>query len=145
MATADREAALAALRHDLVILADYVEQTSGGDAVKIQSAGMDVRADHTPVGQLAQVGNFSLTMGDNAGEVDGHWDPVRGSKAYELQFCTADPSLAANWHAGKTAGSSKTTVTGQTSGSRVWLRVRAKAPKDENDGPWSQPATVIVP
>jgi hypothetical protein len=26
-----------------------------------------------------------------------------------------------------------------------WVRVRAKAPKDENDGAWSQPAMKIVP
>ena len=35
------------------------------------------------------------------------------------------------------------TITGLTSGSRVWVRVRAIGTKGE--GPWSDPATKIVP
>ena len=143
-ATDDRDAAIDALSVALTSLASYVENTSGGDAVKIESAGMSVKAAAAAVGPLDQVQNLSITAGDAEGRLDLQWDPVRGNKGYEIQLST-DPNVAAGWKLVDTSSGSKLTQTSLTSGQKVWFRVRAKAPKKVNDGAWSDPSTKIVP
>jgi hypothetical protein len=144
--TADRDASLATVRQDLVAIGSHVQQVSQGNPVIIESAGLSVSAPtHAPIGQLDQVQNLSLTTGDKPGEVDGHWNAVHGRNTYEHQRCTADPTVEANWQHVGTSGASKTTFAGQTSGSKVWIRVRANAPVEANNGAWSQPAGIIVP
>jgi hypothetical protein len=122
-----------------------VESTPNVTPDMAMSVGFAVKGAPVPVGKLGQVQNFSLTTGDNPGETDAHWNSVWGKNTYEHQRCTTDPSVEANWQHVSTSGASKTTFTGQVSGSRVWNRVRANASKPENNGPWSQPATIIVP
>ena len=69
-ALADRDAALASLRGSFSLLGDYVQNTSGGDATKIESAGMDVRAAAAPVA-MTQVLDLAVSEGDNPGSLDG--------------------------------------------------------------------------
>lgn len=140
-----RDASAAVVVADLNAALPYVQETSGGDPAIIAKANLDTRSQSAPVGKLSQVQNLSLTTGDNPGAVDGHWDSVDGRKIYELAKCTGDPAVEANWTFIKSSSPSKTTIADQPSGTRIWIRVRAKAPKDANDGPWSQPATIIVP
>jgi len=144
-ATINRDTTLEPVRQDLIAIGAHVQQVSGGDPAIIESANLGVKAGNAPIGKLGQVQNLSLTTGDNPGEVDGHWDAVRGKSNYEHQLCTSDPGVDANWKLISSSGSSKTTFEDQASGSRIWIRVRAKAPKRQNDGAWSQPATIIVP
>lgn len=66
-------------------LASYVDNIAAGDPVKIQSAGMGVKATRTPIGVPAQVANLSLTVSDIDGQLDAQWDRVRGAKTYDLQ------------------------------------------------------------
>ena len=54
----------------------------------------------------------------------------------------ADP-VAGPYATAEQTTASKATLTGRTSGSRVWVRVRGVGPK--GPGPWSDPATKIVP
>jgi hypothetical protein len=68
-----------------------------------------------------------------------------GNKGYENARCLTDPTVEANWQVMGSSSASRTTFKGQTSGTRVWWRICAKAPKPENDGAWSQPASIIVP
>lgn len=143
-ATDDRDAAVAALVLALTSLAAYVENTSGGDPVKIASAGMSVKASNAPVGPLGQVQNLSITAGDSEGRLDLQWDPVRGAKNYEIQT-SLDPNVPANWKLVDTSSASHLSLEGLASGQKIWVRVRAKAPKRANDGAWSDPATKIVP
>jgi hypothetical protein len=144
-ATIDRDNALAVVRLDLVNIGSHVQEVSSGSAVIIETAGLGVKAKGAPIGQLAQVSGLSLTAGDNPGEVDSHWNPVYGRMSYDLARCTGDPAVEANWQNLGSISGSKKTFKNQTSGTRVWFRVRAKAPKEEFDGAWSQPATIIVP
>ena len=65
-------------------LADYVQNISGGATI-IQSAGMDVKAAKSPAGVPSTVINPALMAGDNAGEVDAQWNPISGTKTYEVQ------------------------------------------------------------
>jgi hypothetical protein len=141
----DRDAAMAVVKQDLVNVGSHVDQVSSGNAVMIQSSGLGVKSPSTPIGKLAQVQNFSLTTGDKPGETDGHWNSVYGRLIYEHARCLTDPTVEANWQSFSTSGASRTKFTGQTSGTRVWWRIRANAPKAVNNGPWSQPASIIVP
>jgi hypothetical protein len=144
--TIDRDGALDLVKQDLVALGSLVQEVSQGNAVVIETSGFGVAAPtHGAIGQMPQAQNLSLTTGDNPGEVDAQWDAVPGRKGYEQALCAGDPAVEANWRMSGSCSASKTTFTGQASGSRLWARVRAKGTKPENDGAWSQPATIIVP
>jgi hypothetical protein len=140
----DRDAAVEALRAGLRAEAAYVENVSGGDPVKIQSAGMAVRAGNAPVGSLGQVSNLAVAAGDDDGELDATWDPVRGAKSYQVQTC-ADPITPAGWKDAAPVSKSRKALTNLPSGVRTWVRVRAIGAKEENNGAWSDPAVKTVP
>ena len=79
-ATTTRDTNLATLKGLLSQLASYVENASGGDAAKIESAGMSVLADSTaPVGPIPQVMDLKLSISDHPGDLDWMCKPVRGS------------------------------------------------------------------
>ncbi|MEI6197568.1 MAG: hypothetical protein WCS42_24915 [Verrucomicrobiota bacterium] len=140
-----RDTATAVVLADLNVALPYVQETSAGDPLIIAKANLDTKSPSLPVGKLPQVQNLSLTIGDTPGAVDGHWDAVAGRKSYEHAHCTADPAVEANWKMVGSSSASKTSFVNHTSGTRLWARVRAKGTKPENDGAWSQPATIIIP
>jgi hypothetical protein len=141
-ALADRDGSLAALRQSMSQLAAYVENASGGDAAKIESAGMGVRAAATKIGVPTQVLNLVLTAGDFDGTLDAACDAVYGASSYEIQT-SADPMTATSWAFKMTSSKSSATLEGLTSGAKVWVRVRAIGAA--GPGPWSDPAVKTVP
>ena len=143
-ATDDRDAAIATLVTLVTSLSDYVANVTQGNKVKIESAGMSVKASAAPIGPLPQVQNLSITAGDAEGRLDLQWDPVRGTKNYQVQQST-DPNVPANWKLVESCSGSKLSLTGLPSGTKLWFRVKARAPKAVNDGAWSDPSTKIVP
>ena len=140
--TAAKDAARLALEAALTQRGSYVELTSAGDEPKILSSGFDVKGAVAPIGTLTQVLNLALTAGDADGEVDATWDAVRGAKSYEIQI-SADPITATSWQNRPSITKSRVNLTGLTTGTRVWVRVRAVGAAGA--GPWSDPATKIVP
>jgi len=141
-ATITRDTNVTSLKALLSQLATYVENASGGDAAKIESAGMSVRADSTaPVGPMPQVLDLVLSAGDFDGTLDAMWHPVRGAKSYEVQV-SADPP--GTWTQKMASGKSSATIEGLTSGAKLWVRVRAVG-ADNKPGPWSDPAVKVVP
>lgn len=142
MKLTERDTAHAALRASLTQLAGYVEAASGGDEAKIQSAGMPLRIPDSPATVPAQVTDLSLTAGDNEGELDGNWDANPLARCYEVQTCV-DPITPGGWVSHPSVTKSKTTVSGLTMGSRVWMRVRAVG--TGGIGAWSDPAVKTVP
>ncbi len=104
---------------------------------------MSVRADATPVGPPAQVLTLVLTAGDNDGTLDASWDPVRGANSYEIQT-SPEPVTGTSWAYKMTAGKSSATLSGLTTGTRTWVRVRAIGAEDAT-GPWSDPVVKTVP
>jgi hypothetical protein len=144
-ATIAKDEAIQALHDGTITLGASVQSTSNGDPAIIATADMAVKAVATPVGVLAQVQNLSLTAGDNPGELDAHWNPVKGRQIYDVWICAGDPTVEANWKHLLTCGPSKVALLGLTSGTRAWVRVRANASAPANNGPFSQPATLIVP
>ena len=141
--TAERDAARKDLEDTLTELANTVNSKSTDEAV-LQTSGFDVYipGEKDPV-ELVQVQNLSATEGDDEGEIDLHWDRASGATAYGIQQ-SLDPNNPTNWTnlegVGKT---SKTTITGLTSGTKYWFRVRAK--RGNESAGWSDPATKVAP
>ncbi len=139
----DRDAALAALSNGLTQEADYVQNVSGGDRTKIESAGMSVRDDGAPIGTPTQVLNLVLTEGDFEGTLEAAWYRVRGARSFEIQI-SVDPITPTSWAFKQSASKSSATISGLTSGAKLWVRVRAIG-AGNTPGPWSDPATKVVP
>ncbi len=119
-------------------LASYVDNTTAGDAAKIQSAGMEVRATPAPVGTLPAPAGLVATIGDLDGEIDLDWDSVRGATSYVMQR-SVDPPTATSWQSAGVVTKSKGSVTGLTSGTKYWFRAAAVGAAGQ--GAWSNPAT----
>ena len=141
-ALAARDAGTATLCSLLTQEAAYVENVSGGDPVKIESAGFSVRSPKTPPSVPGQLMNLVLTAGDFPGTLDAAWDPTAGSKLYEIQT-SPDPMSDSTWVPKTTCTKSSKTVDGLTSATKVWVRARANGAA--GPGPWSDPATKVVP
>jgi len=140
-AVADADAAATAAINLLNQEAAYVDTTSGGDAVKIQSSGFDVASAGGPI-HMTEVTNLGAAVGDSPGEIDLNWNPVPGAKSYEIQTST-DPNTLSSWAFKDNSTKSKMTLSGLTSASRIWVRVRAIGANEK--GGWSDPAESIVP
>ena len=122
--------------------ASYVQNKTEGDAVKIQSAGMDVRNPSDPIGNLPAPGNISATEGDLDGEIDAHWNRVKGAKSYVVQRTTT-PTDAASWGNPAISTKSKITLTGLVTGTKYYLRVAAIGAAGQ--GAWSELASKVAP
>ena len=120
-----------------------MENITGGDKTKIESAAMGVRADAAPVGPPTQVLNLVVTAGDNDGSLDVAFDPVRGANSYEI-WTSLDPVSPTSYSFKKSASRSSETINGFTSGAKMWVKVRAIGAGSET-GPFSDPATKTVP
>jgi hypothetical protein len=140
--TTDKNVSIDAVRALLTQWGNYIELTANGDESKIQSAGVQVRATRAPVGIPDQVQNLGVTAGDNEGELDPNWDSVANAKTYEMQS-SPDPITGTSWVAKGSVTKSKGTLTGLTSGAKMWVRVRAIG--TAGPGAWSDPATKVVP
>jgi len=132
LATADKDAAIAALLAGAKQLAASVSVTANGDALKIQSAGFSVKATAAPVGELPAPQNLSATGGDQEGENDLHWNPVNGRTSYLAEHRTTPNGPWVQFYAGK---KSSATATGLVSGTQYDFRVRAVGAA--GPGPWS--------
>jgi len=141
-ATADKDVAIEALKAMAMQIVGYVDLTANGDESKILSAGLPVRATKAPQSVPNQVANLSLTTGDSEGTLDAHWDSQDNASSFEVQT-SADPFTPTSFATRDTVTKSSTTLTGLTSGSRCWVRVRAI--NSAGKGAWSDPAVKTVP
>lgn len=117
-------------------LAAYVENIAKGDATIIKQAGLNVKAQSSPIGSLQPAINL-LAVAINEGEIALTWDVVRGARSYIVQQAT--DIVAGDWSLALVSTKSKANVTGLTSGKKYWFRVAAVGAAGQ--GPWSDPAT----
>lgn len=122
--------------------AAYVQDVTGGDAVKIESCNMPIRKPGTPIGPLGQVMNLLVKAGANAGELKASWKKLRGAKSYEVQI-SVDPYTALTWRGVAPSSKTRTVIGELISGAKMWVRVRGIGKGDP--GVWSDVATMIVP
>jgi hypothetical protein len=132
----DKEGTRAALETMLNQRGGYVDDKSGGDEAKIQSAGFEVRGTPAPIGELPAPGNLVTTTGDNEGEIDLTWNRVRGASAYEIE-CKVNTGPE-SWQAVKVVTNSRFTVTALIPGTVYAFRVRAIGAA--GSGAWSDQA-----
>ena len=122
-------------------LGDYVEATANGDEAKIKSAGFDVKSSSAHIGELHSPLNFSVSHGDEEGEIDLHWDSIKGAHSYEVQMCT-DPLTSTGWTHATNCTKSQCTITKLKSMAKTWFRVSAVLASDQ--GPWSDPVAKVA-
>jgi len=142
LATANKVAAMLALADLGTQWVSYMEFTAAGDAVKLMSGGLALRAPYTPVAVPGPLDNLSIAAGDHAGGLDLQWDPDDTANHYEAQLCAVmDFSTGIIPLPGVTK--SKTSAFGLTSGTRMFARVRAV--NAAGAGAWSGVASKIAP
>ena len=115
------------------------------DETKLITTGFplsDVGGTPPPV-VLEPVENVSVTVGDEAGQTDVHWDSQKKVDGYLLEFSPDSGFPPASTQKQGVGRTSKYTLTGLSSGDYIWVRVRAL--KGTEEGPPSDPATSIVP
>ncbi len=146
LATADlkkseKDAAFAYLDTVLTQEAAHVQSVSGGDKVKIESAGMDTRAAATPVGLLPAPTDLLVTDGGTEGRLNLRWKAVRRATSYKIQSCSGNTPM--NWDDLDTTTRAAFAVNGLTSGTKYWFRVAAVS--SAGTGGWSDPACKVAP
>jgi hypothetical protein len=140
-ATAEQNAAEATLDKMISDIANIVNGTLS-DPAKLLTTGFSLASEGAPV-ELVQVQNLSITSGDDEGELDTHWEPVKSATGYSIALST-DITKQDAWKIIKTVGKvTKYTITELTSGTKYWVRISAS--KGAASGAWSDPATKIAP
>ena len=120
----------------------HVEDMSQGDEAKIKSAGLDVRSERRPVGDLPAVHGLTVSVGDSEGELDLHWDRVKGAISYTVES-TEDAAQASGWKHAAVVTRSSYTLTGLVSGHKISVRVAAIGTAGQS--PWSDPVAKVAP
>lgn len=123
-------------------LASYVDNISNGDEALITSAGMDVQAASSGVGEVGVPTGFTATVGDSDGEIDLSWNPVARAQSYVIES-SPDAPPAAKWMHQLATTKSKATLTNLTSGTRYWFRVAAIG--SQGQGGWSDISMKVAP
>lgn len=139
--TAVQDDLSAAMNLQVGQLASYVDNASGGDAEKIESAGFAVRATPTPVGELPAPTDVQVLPSEHSGSADVSWSPLRGAKAYVIERAPEAPSMA--WGVIGTSTKSKASLNSMASGSRYWFRVAAVGAAGQSA--WSDPVPLFAP
>ncbi len=120
----------------------YVENESAGDDQKISSAGMNIRNIAAPIGQLSAPMNLYAEAGNNDGQIDLNWEPVRGARSYVVEI-TTDANVPTSWKHKTNVTESSAAITGLTSGGKFWFRVAGVGAAGQ--GPFSDPCAKYAP
>ncbi len=134
-----QEACVAKVKSNLKELAGYVQAVSGGDPVKIASAGFGTRALPQPSEPLPAPGNVRLQITKLPGELKAIWGGLEDSRIYELEYTDKDPLVPENWKPLKMLSDNSYLLQGLASHVPVSIRVRGVSPLGV--GPWSDVAT----
>jgi len=138
-----RDLAAQELKDEIGITAKAAAKESKGDPVMLQNGGFEIAsATHVPSPVPNQLQNLALGEGKAPGSVEAGCNPDPNAVTYEWQTTTGD-AMNGPYVTFKSTTAASVTITGLTSGQRVWVRVRAVGTKGE--GPWSDPANKIVP
>ena len=93
---------------------------ASGDPVIVDKSGFP----SYETGQPADLSDLRLRHGDLSGEIAARYRPDRPRSMNEVQKCTDDPAVEANWQHAGMFGGGKATIGSLTPGALVWFRVR---------------------
>lgn len=110
--------------NDLVVqLASYVDNASGGDATKIESAGFEVRATPQPIGPLPMPTDLQVLPSEHPGSADVSWKGVYGARSYSIERAEDAPVL--DFSVIGNCTKKQATLNSMVSGKKYWFRVAA--------------------
>lgn len=124
--------------------AQYVGSASGGDAAKIESAGMSVKAPPAPVGPMPKVVDVRANPGPDVRSLTMQWKAVTDRLIYEVQKATpnGNPDVPGEYTFVAMTTKPRHVVENLDPCTRYWVRVRAIG--TAGPGPWSDPATAVA-
>ncbi len=136
-------------RHELeAALADlggHVNIVANGDQVMVDASGFPsystARTPHTS--PPAAPSDVRLRQGDLSVSLVARYKPARAASMNEVQTCTGDPNVEANWRNAGPFSGGKATICGITPGTVLRVRVRTAGLKGVM-GVWSDPAKIMV-
>jgi len=128
---------------DLLVarLASYVDNASGGDATKIESAGFAVRATPTPIGELPAPTDVQVLPSKHAGSAEVSWKNVYGARAYTIE--RAEEASTLDWKAIGNSTKREAALNSMVSGRKYWFRVAAIGTAGQSA--WSDPVPLFAP
>lgn len=132
----ERDAAEAAWLTALNGLAGVTESVTAGDAVKIESAGFDLRADPQPPRPVEQVQDLRVSLTQEPGHSALRWSRQSQAEAYIVQR-SFEPLTESSWVQLAVVTESKYEGNGVAPGQKCWYRVAAL--NKLGQGPWSSP------
>jgi hypothetical protein len=134
------------LEDTLTRLGNYVNIVANGDPVIVEQSGFpSYDTSRTPdTSPPAAPMNLRLRPGDLSGSFVARYKPERSPSVNEVQTCTGDPNLEADWHTKGLFHGGKAELAGFTPGTVVWVRVRTVGLKGVM-GAWSDPGQIRVP
>lgn len=140
---ANRDATADDLRDEHTSVISAIESEAKGSTPMLAATGYPLAApavqSSSPPGQIL---NLAVTAADGDAALDVSFDPDPLARIYDVQITSTDP-VNGPWTTKEQPTASTVTLTGLTSGQRVWVRVRGVGAN--GNGPWSDPATKIVP
>lgn len=137
--------ARAALEEALGGLGNYVNTKAKGDPAIVALSGF-------PSYETGRTANTApppapsdvvLRQGDVSGTAVARFRPGRQPSVNEVQTCTGDPNVEANWKTVGLFSGGKANLNGFTPGSTVWIRIRTCGIRGVM-GAWSDPAKIMV-
>jgi hypothetical protein len=135
---AARDVALLAWNTALNGLAGVTENATGGEAVKILSAGFDVRGPATPKPPLGAPTDLLAMTNGSPGVTKLTWSPLDGARLYVIQQ-NPNPTVDTGWAQVATSTKARCETNGVEPGSEMWYRVAGV--DSTGQGPWSAPTS----
>lgn len=86
-----QQSAVRTVKANIKMLAGYVQAESGGDQLKIASAGFQTRKVPQPPTPMSAPANLRLTITTMPGELKARWGGVKDKRIYQLEFNEGDP------------------------------------------------------
>ncbi len=134
-----------ALEESLAVLGNYVNSIANGDPAIVVLSGFPsyetTRAPDTSA--PAAPTDLRLRHGDESGGILARYKPSRPHSTNEVQTCTGDPNVDANWVTKGFFQGGRAELNGFTPGTVVWVRVRTVGLRGVM-GLWSDPAQIRV-
>ncbi len=128
---------------DLLVaqLASYVDGASAGNAIIIESAGFEVRATPTPIGELPAPTDVQVMPSEHAGSADVSWKSVYGAKTYTIE--RAEDGGVLDWKVIGYSTKKRAALNSMVSGKKYWFRIAAIGTAGQSA--WSDPVPLFAP